>query len=295
MLSILITIYNYNLLSVVEELQKQCENCVIDYEIIAQDDASKSVFNIENEKINQIANCKFIELDKNVGLRQNKNLLVESSKFENLLILDGDCKIISSDFIKNYIDKIDDFDGIYGGRIHNEKCPSDNQKLRWKYGKFIEDKITSERQKSKYVSFLFNNTLIKKDFFNSIKFDIRFQKYGHDDTQFSFKLMKNGFKPGHINNPIEHNDIDTNLVYYNKTKGSIENLLELYRSKQIDSNYIKMTRILSKLERLKLNYLIAFFYKIIQKPLKNNLISNNPSLFVYNVFRLGYLCEKSIN
>ena len=51
MLSILITIYNYNLLPLVKELHQQCKDLNIEFEILTQDDASNSVYNSENEKI----------------------------------------------------------------------------------------------------------------------------------------------------------------------------------------------------------------------------------------------------
>ena len=281
------------MLPVVQELKKQCENCRIEFEIIAQDDASKSEFNVENEKINQLSNCRFIALEKNVGYRENKNIMVEMSKFDNLIILDGDCIILNSNYIQNYINQIPFYDGVYGGRIHNKTCPSGNQKLRWKYGFFIEDKDSEERLKNPHSSFLFNNTLIKKKCFNAVKFDSSFKKYGHDDTQFSFQLMKKKYKLHHIENPIEHNDIDSNIIYYDKTKGSIENLLVLYKSKKIDSKYMKMTRIFSQIEKLKLNFILSYGYQLIEKRIEKNLISDNPSLLVFNLFRLGYLCKIS--
>ena len=51
MLSILITIYNYNLLPLVEDIHQQCLDLGIDFEILTQDDASNSIHNLENEKI----------------------------------------------------------------------------------------------------------------------------------------------------------------------------------------------------------------------------------------------------
>ena len=76
MLSILITIYNYNLYPLVTELYKQCNSCNIDFEILTQDDASKSDLNVENERINSLPNCSFFVLEKNVGYRENKNLFL---------------------------------------------------------------------------------------------------------------------------------------------------------------------------------------------------------------------------
>ncbi|WP_445721875.1 glycosyltransferase family 2 protein [Flavobacterium sp.] len=294
MLSILITIYNYNLFPLVQELHKQCIECNIDFEILTQDDASNSVYNIENLKIDSLSNCRFFILDKNVGYRENKNILVQKSKYNYLLILDGDCKITNPKFIKNYLDYCNEYDAIYGGRIHPEKSPSKQQLLRWKYGKFMEDQDYKKRLNTPYRSFLFNNTFIKKEIFNTIKFDNSFKKYGHDDTLFSFELKKNFAKIHHIQNPVIHDDIDTNVVFYNKMKGSLENLHYLYINKMITMDHSKMITLIEKLRKNQLTKPIAMIYSIFNSLIERNLTSSNPKLFVFNIFRLGYFCTLKI-
>lgn len=291
MLSILITIYNYNLYPLVTELYKQCNSCNIDFEILTQDDASKSDLNVENERINSLPNCSFFVLEKNVGYRENKNLLVQKSKFDLLLILDGDCKIDNPNFIKDYLNSIEDFDGVYGGRIHPEKPFSPEQSLRWKYGKFMEDQSVEKRLQNPYRSFLFNNTLIRKNIFNQIKFDSSFKKYGHDDTLFSFELKKINARLKHIENPVIHDDIDNNIVFYNKTKHSLENLFFLYKTNKIDVNHSKMITLIERLKKFYLLKPISFIYSILNSNIESNLTGNKPKLFWFNVFRLGYFCK----
>ena len=289
MLSVLITIYNYNLFPLVQELHKQCLDCKIAFEILTQDDASGSILNIENEKINGLSHCYFGILKENVGYRENRNLMAAKAKYEYLLFIDGDCNILTNNYIKNFIDNIKNFDAVYGGRLHNEKCPSDDQKLRWKYGRFAEDKVAIKRSKTPYLSLLFNNTVIKKEWFEKIKFDNNFRNYGHDDTQFSYKLMLLNAKINHIENPTEHNDIDSNKVYLQKMHGSLNNLHLLYTQKIISPNYGKLVSLMTFLRRTKISVIVAFFYKIFKKPIFKNLEGKNPNLKVYNLFRIGHL------
>jgi hypothetical protein len=294
MLSILIPIYNYNAYPLVLELHKQCLECAIDFEILCQDDASKSVLNSENEKINSLSNCNFTELKVNIAHRQNRNMLANKAKFENLLFIDGDSIIIRNNYISNCVSWLNDFDIIYGGRLHPENCPSNNQKLRWKYGKFIEDKSVEKRKLAPFQSLLFNNTVIKKDCFNKVKFDSHLTKYGHDDTQLSFQLSQFNPKLKHIDNPVEHGDIDSNKEYLIKSKSSLENLLELYNEGKINKDFSRLISLLLLLNKLKLTYLISVFYKISDDILKQNLEGNNPNLFIYNIYRIGYLCKISV-
>jgi hypothetical protein len=291
MLSILIPTYNYNVVPLVSELHKQCLECEIDFEILCQDDASNSKLNIFNDKLNSLSNCSFIALTQNLAHRENRNSLAEKAKYDNLLFIDGDSNIIYNNYIQNYVSNILDFDVVYGGRLHPDKCPSDNQKLRWKYGRFIEDKNAENRKKTPYQSLLFNNTLIKKEIFNKVKFDKKLKKYGHDDTQLSYQLSILKSKVNHIDNPIEHGDIDSNLDYLNKTKESLENLILLYEEDKIDIQFVKLIRFYAFLKKTKIDFIIQKSYSFFKKPILKNLTGNNPNLLVYNVFKVGYLCK----
>ena len=290
MLSILIPIYNYNVFPLVSELHKQCLESEIDFEILCQDDASNSSLNIFNEKVNSLSNCNFVALTQNLAHRENRNSLAEKAKYNYLLFIDGDSNCISTDYIQNYISNILDFDVVYGGRLHPEKCPSNNQKLRWKYGRFIEDKNAKNRKKTPYQSLLFNNTLIKKDVFNKVKFDKNLKKYGHDDTQLSYQLSILKSKVNHIDNPIEHGDIDYNLAYLNKTKESLENLIVLYQEEKIDTKFVKLIWLYTFLQKTKVDFIIRKLYPFFKNKIFKNLTGNNPSLFVFNLFKIGNLC-----
>ena len=291
MLSILVPIYNYNVYPLVVELHKQCVDCGIAFEILCQDDASNSSLNAFNEKVNAISNCSFVSLKENLAHRENRNSLAEQAKFDYLLFIDGDSIIIHQHFIKNYIDNLYDFDVTYGGRLHPEKCPSNNQKLRWKYGRFIEDKSAANRKKKLYQSLLFNNTVIKKDCFNKVKFDTNRRKYGHDDTQLSYQLSLLKSKVNHIENPVEHGDIDTNQVYLNKTKDSLENLFALYEEEKIDVAFVKLIQLYDFFKRTKSTFIISKIHSVFEQYLVQNLTGNHTNLFLFNWFRVGYLCS----
>ena len=291
MLSILVPIYNYNVYPLVLELHKQCTDCGINFEILCQDDASQSSFNACNESVNALSNCSFVSLKENVAHRENRNSLAEQAQFTYLLFIDGDSIIIDANYIQKYIHNFHDFDVIYGGRLHPKKCPSDTQKLRWRYGRCMEDKSAAQRKTKPYQSLLFNNTVIKKKCFDKVKFDKNIKKYGHDDTQLSYQLSLLKATINHIENPVEHGAIDLNLVYLNKTKESLENLLLLYEEEKIAGDFIRLIQLYHFLKRTKSIFIIVQLYPIFEKSLFKNLTGNNPNLFVFNLFRVGYLCS----
>ncbi len=291
MLSILIPIYNYNVFPLVSELHKQCLECKINFEILCQDDASLSTLNVFNEKVNSLSYCNFISLTKNIAHRENRNTLAEKAKYDYLLFIDGDSNVLFPDYIKKYLVSKLGFDVVYGGRLHPETCPSLKQKLRWKYGRYVEDKTAINRKKAPYQSLLFNNTLIKKECFNKIKFDKNIKKYGHDDTQLSYQLSILCAKINHIDNQIEHGDIDTNNDYYSKTKESVQNLIALVNDKKIDCQFNRLYLLNRSLKKFNIDSLISKLYLTFEKSIAKNLKGNNPSLFVFNLFKIGYLCS----
>jgi glycosyltransferase involved in cell wall biosynthesis len=291
MLSILVPVYDYNVYPLVLELHKQCMDCGINFEILCQDDASQSRLNSFNENVNSLSHCSFISLQENIAHRENRNSLAEKAKFDYLLFIDGDSIIIHANYIRQYTENLADFEVIYGGRRHPEKHPSDHQKLRWKYGRFIEDKGAANRKKKPYQSLLFNNTLIKKECFNKVKFDKNSKKYGHDDTLLSYQLSVLKSKVNHIENTVEHGAIDTNLVYLNKTKESLENLIILYKEDKIAIDFIRLMQLYHFLKRTKSTFIIAKLYAFFEKSLSKNLMGDHPNLLVFNLFRLGYLCS----
>ncbi|MBU2950182.1 glycosyltransferase [Tamlana agarivorans] len=291
MISILIPIYNYNAFPLVSELVKQASFLKTDYEIICVDDASKSPLNQDNEKINTLKNATFFSNKENLGYSSNRNFLVSISHFKYLLFIDGDSIITTNLYLKTYLDDLSKgFDIVYGGRIHPKSVANSNKRLRWKYGKFREDKPSSKRLKEPYKSLMFNNTLVNKQVFDSIQFDIVTNKYGHDDTLFAYRARLAQLKVGHIDNSIMHADIDENKAFLEKTHTSLKNLKYLSNQNLISVDFVKMLSIHNKLKHFKLNYLVMLFYLVFKDQMRLNLTSNTPSLKIYNLYRLSFFC-----
>lgn len=290
MLSILIPTYNYPIFDLVYALYSQCIRENIAFEILTLDDGSNSEHNVINEKINDFKNCFFSALDTNSGHSAIRNTLVSNSKYENLLFIDGDSNIVNSNYIKNYLEQIENYDVLFGGRIHPKNCPADEKKLRWSYGKFVEDKSSEIRNQQFYKTIMFNNAYFRKSKFETLKFDETLKQYGHEDTLLAYQISKTNFKVKHIDNPVEHGDIDSSEAFLVKTKKSLENLLKLHQDKKIDPKFISILNLFHNIEKFKLTFFFALYFKIFKNKMVSNLISARPSLFVFNFYRISYLC-----
>ncbi|MNQ49809.1 Glycosyl transferase family 2 [compost metagenome] len=286
MLSILIPVYNYTVLPLVNELVKQCNSSGITFEILCHDDASNSQENTINQEVNLIPNCSFFVNEINLGRGKNINSLAQKSVYDWLLILDCDTFPADSNFIQNYVNVISDSAKkiFFGGIIYEDKKPEKEQLLRWIYG-----------QKRETSSILTSNLLIRKDVLLHYPFDESITKYGYEDLCFFSVLKKNHFEISRIENPTFHLNLETSEVFLNKTKIALENLVFLYNSKKISEQNSKIIKAFELLKKLKLTQFSALLFKKNQNKIEKNLLSQNPSLFLFDLYKLGYFCALNHN
>ena len=290
MLSILIPVYNYDVRELVYELHKQCSKCKIDFEILVQDDAS-TIFKTENSSINSFENCDYNLLNKNIGRSAIRNLLAKNAQYENLLFLDADTQPIDNFFISKYISKITIEEKIiYGGIQYQIDKPQDDKILRWIYGNAKEALTVDKRNKQNYLSFLTLNFLVKKSVFNKVSFNENIPNLRHEDTLFSFDLMTNKIKIEHIDNTVLHLGLDFNIDFVTKSEQAIDNLIYLIDNKLIDSRYVKMSALVFDLKKYKLHLFVSLLYRTVKPLLLKNIYGKNPSLLLFDFYRVGYFC-----
>ena len=296
MLSVLIPTYNYNTFSLVKEIHSQLTHTSIAFEIICLDDASDQNYFQDNSKINALEFSNFQILKQNIGRSSIRNKLADLAKYDWLLFLDADVIPQKENFIKTYVDAIlEEGEVICGGICYKNKKPIGSNLLRWTYGKEREEVSVLKRINKPYKHFLSANFLISKKQFIKIKFNETLTTYGHEDTLFAIELNKNRVKINHIENRVYHLGIESNLIFLNKVKSAIKNVNYLYNQKLISKNDIHLLSIFLSLKSLKVVGLMAFVFRKRQKQWERNLLSSNPSLFIFDIYKLGFLCSlKSI-
>ena len=290
MLSILIPVYNYSVYPLVSELQKQCLESNIQFEILCQDDAS-NLFKIENEKINSLENCNFSVNNLNVGRGKNINFLAEKSKYEWLLIMDCDTFPTQNNYIQKYISQINEAEKVvFGGIEYKKEKPSSDQLLRWFYGNARESISVEKRNTNPNGSALTSNILIQKKVFNSNKFNDSITKYGYEDLVFLSDLKKKGILVKHIDNTTFHLGLETSEQFLAKTKIALENLKSISENNSINNSESKILKVYNVLKQLYLTSFISTIFKKTERNLEHNLLSKNPSLFLFDLYKLGYYC-----
>ena len=92
MLSILIPIYNFKVVKLVETLQKQCEKAKITYEVVCFDDQSQTKYKKDNVILSNYFGVNYTELSENLGRARIRNWMAKIASYDNLLFLDCDTK-----------------------------------------------------------------------------------------------------------------------------------------------------------------------------------------------------------
>lgn len=296
MISICIPVYNYHVIPLIEELCKIRDNEGLDIEIIVADDSSSQEFYDQNEGLRDLNSVLYFEKQNNIGRSAIRNFLASKSTKKYILFLDADSDLVSEDFISNYLNALKKADVICGGTAYGNKPIEKSFMLRYVYGINREVRSVEERNKNPYRSFSANNFCIERALFFKHQFDEQIKSYGHEDTLLGHRLKKDGITILHINNPLIHIGLEPALDFIEKTNTGLENLILLVNNQPELSELAEEVKVLHYFFILKRLGLVSLFSKLFsqfQKRLLKNLISEDPSLFYFDLYKLGYLCSRA--
>lgn len=292
MISILIPTYNFNITQLVTDLHQQALNSYTDFEIIVMEDGSEKEVE-SNRLINELVNCKHIVLKENVGRSAIRNKLAEEAKYDHLLFIDCDAQVDSEHFVERYLSFCKEECVVIGGTAYDPNETNPDYSLRLTYGRKREARIASERGRNNFATF---NFLISKSIFSRIRFDESICGYGHEDMLFGHQLRKFGYKFIQIENPLIHKGLDSNSTFICKTEESTRNLFLLHQTGRYPylSEESKLLNVFLFLKRIKLIRLAAFKFDITKRLLRWELCSKSPSLLLYDVYKLLFICKTSL-
>lgn len=310
MLSILLPIYNIDVLPLVYLLYQGAKAQQINFEIICIDDCSpnKSFLQAFKESdLLQKSNIHLIELPENIGRAKIRNKLAKEAQYDNLWFMDADMMPIGktpTDRLKNaktalsnYIKTIENQENtpyvIYGGQNFGKEKPSDLAlHLHWFSGNERESKMASERAQNPYATFITTNFICHKDVFKYTNFDEHLKQYGHEDTIFGRDLKANNIPIIHIDNPLENTGLGNAQWFIKKNKLAIENLYEISTYSDLSQSNIRLWNTYVKLKKYKLVLPMFCFHKLAHKSIEKYISSREfPNLKIFDIYKLGYLCQ----
>jgi glycosyltransferase involved in cell wall biosynthesis len=295
MISVCVPVFNMDVRLLARQLAGQIRDLGEPAEALFLDDFSEESFRILNREISEYHGIIYSEMDFNRGRSAIRNQLGKLASQNWLLFLDGDSLLPDSGFLKRYIHATDDVQIVCGGTIYDPAPPSDKSKLlRWMYGTHREQLSAAKRASNNKFAITANNFLINRNLFLKTGFRETINKYGHEDTVLGYDLFLKGITVRHIDNPVVHKGLESSVEYLRKTRIALDNLLFIQNNLIHDPGFVESSGLLislKKLESLKLTGLAARFFSRLESLLTRDLTGSHPSLFLYDVYRLGYLCR----
>lgn len=292
------------------------------FEIIFADDGSAdATARQRNAIIAQLPYCQYIERPKNVGRSAIRNFLAHTAHYSHLIFLDGDVAIKRGNFVQTYLAHRNDADVIIGtlhfSRMqvacdtaediigHTKRAKEETKKttepvlyddnLKYRYEQqFLAKHPVKKRMLQPYASFRTTNFMVRRDLLLAYPFDETFHEYGYEDTLFGKQLKEHGATLIHLDNAATIADYEDNATFVAKTEESLRTLAAHAHQLQ---GYSTLLHTANKLKCLHLQPLIAFVFELFKGLLHKNLCSNSPSVFLFNVYKLGYYVNltRSIN
>lgn len=291
-LSVLIPVYNKKCGMLINELSRQLSSIDnLKYEILIIDDGStdRSIIDENTIELNKVEHCKYIVQEENRGRAATRNLLGKHAQNQWLLFLDSGVVIDNLHFIKSYLNTEPEYEVVYGGIKTNEKNVAGN--LRYLYERKYELKHSAlQRSQRPYQAFRTTNFMIRKDVFCRILLNQKITTYGYEDVLFGKSLYDNNVKILHIDNAVRYMEYDNNVTFMRKTEEALHTLYSLKDSLRDYSRIIRINDLLTSLH-LKNLFWSIFNYK--RNEWRDNLTSDNPSLFLFNLYRIGYFISIS--
>lgn len=292
-LSILIPCYNDKCKKLVESLHvllKEEEKVSgLRYEVLVADDGSTDNEAIEhNKQIDSLENCRYIIRKKNVGRAAIRNFLAQESKYEWLLFIDCDMVVRDESYIKRYVYSCDS-PVIYGGYSVKGEYEKLKGNLRFAYEKKCEaSHICQERKKNPYRDFHTSNFIVRRDIMINHPLDERFHYYGYEDVLWGKTLKDKNISIEHIDNPLSFEKFESNTSFIAKTE---EGLTTLYHFRKELEGYSSIIRYEKNLRRFGMIPAIILINKTLSKHIKCSLQGNNPSLFLFYIYKICFFCN----
>lgn len=289
LISILIPIYNHPVAPLVEAIKIQCDEIAMPYEIVAIEDGSSECLE-QNGEISSIKDVHYTVHQHNLGRAAIRNYLAEKARFDILLFIDCDSLIVSDDYIKKYLEAMENAMVVYGGTRYTDQV-NPVFALHHKFGKMREARSLEARLANPYASFLTNNFCIRKDLFDTIKFDESLTQYGFEDSLLGWELKKREIPITHIENPVLHTGLDTADAFVQKTKLAVENAWTLIASGKMPKSEIRMVQMYTKLQQWGIASIVCGLVATFEGTMLKNLKSRHPKLVYLDLLKLKWSAQ----
>lgn len=286
-LSVLIPVHDQRVVELAAELCRQGWALGEPFEVRCLDDGSQENWKNENRALIGLEGCVYGEVGHNIGRAAIRNRLAEEARGEFLLFLDGDASVEDLRFLSEYLSSARPDGVVCGVKKHRAEPPSPAQRLHWLYGSRRESLPARERQQRPYHAFNSFSFLLPRELFLTVRLDESLRGYGHEDTLFGLELRARSIPVLHTDIGAWHEGIDQSLVFLQKNRAAVGNLLLLSARFPALESEVKLLRVYAWVRRLRLAAPLRWLYCRFQGRIEAKLLSSAPRLWVLDLYKLG--------
>lgn len=284
--SILIPVYNDNIVWQVTMLRNQCKAIDgLQWEIVVADDGSSEEYLRRNRPLLSMEGCRFIVRGQDYGRAANRNFLAQQARYDTLLYIDSGLKP-NPHFVENYVNNVDKAE-VVCGNIAVDPDHVDMANLRCRNELKAQQRFTAERHAmDPYKNFHTGNFMIQRRVMlaHPLREDIK--TYGYEDTLFGKDLSIKGVSIRHIENPVMFVRFESNTRYVEKTR---EAIVTLYNYRHELEGYSPLLHLACLAGRYHLAGAVRLFHSLFGRMMEANLESRHPNLHVFSIYRLCLL------
>lgn len=293
MLSVLIPTFRYDCSPLARTVALQCRALreklgreSFDFEVIVSDDCSGANWAQRIGKaLSDIPECRVLPQTRNLGRAANCNALFRAAQFRWQLLMDCDTMPCTDTYIAEFWERREDAPVVCGKLVNPNISPRGHE-LRYRYEKAAEPKRTaSYRQQHPYEAFTTFSILFDRNLCGDMRFDERCTEYGYEDALLGLELSRRRISVLHTDTPLLHLGIDSNEEFLGKTETAMRTLSRLGEPMQSAAG---ASRICRKLGRLGLLPVLRVAFRCARPLLRCNLLGRRPSVFLFNIYKLGY-------
>jgi GT2 family glycosyltransferase len=291
-ISLLIPVFDYDIIALVHSMKSAMGKVPELCEILIGDDGSSPDYH-EKYKTLESENVRVISSEKNIGRAAIRNKLALEAKGDFILFIDADVMLpgTAEAYMLKWLPYMKSSKVICGGILYHDSAPGDPDKLlRWKYGKWREQKSAAERNKHPHAGFSTFNVLIEKSVFSKIRFNEELKQYGHEDTLLGYQFKKAGIGILHIDNGLMHEGLESNREFLVKTKLGIENLSMLFdkvTDKKTFSETVLLLKLYNRLRYFGITRILAAIFIRYRERMEIRLDSNDISLALFGMYKMS--------
>lgn len=290
-LSVLVPVYNWDCSELLNALHGQGVLMGVPFEILVADDCSTDLELSDRVRntARGLEHCRYIGLTGNLGRAAVRNMLAAESKYRKLLFLDCDSRVVTDGFLGDYLSASESSDVVCGRLVHPDTLPKAGVELRYRYEKRADRYRWAEiRQKNPYNRFTPFSFLIDREVFDKIRFDVSYSGYGYEDVAFGMELKKRGVPVLHIDTPLMHMGLEDNAMFLEKSRAAVRNA---YSHRDTLGNGSAVLNGLSLVNKLHIGSVGVWLWNSFHEGMEKNLTGANPSLWLFSLYKLCYICS----